>query len=108
MAVDEDFAARVRRAAGAGLTERRMFGGVALMRNGNMAVVIRGRGGLMVRVDPDDADPWLVEPGAEVTEMRGRPMRGWITIAESGCAKDADIRRWVRRGLTFAATLPAK
>ncbi|MFG2053327.1 TfoX/Sxy family protein [Micromonospora sp. NPDC048930] len=110
MAYDEDLANRVWDLIGRepGIGEKRMFGGLALMLNGNMAVVIRGEGGLMVRVDPAQSEQLLTEPGAQPTQMRGRPMRGWITVEPSACAKDVDLRRWVDRGVTYTRSLPAK
>jgi TfoX/Sxy family transcriptional regulator of competence genes len=110
MAFDETLANRVRELIGGGpeVSEKRMFGGVAILLNGNMAVVIRGRGGLMVRVDPDQSEKLQAEPGAALAEMRGSPMRGWITVEPSGCTKAADLRRWVNRGVTFTRSLPAK
>jgi hypothetical protein len=78
------------------------------MVGGNMAVVISGQGGLMVPVDPDDTEQLADEPGAQVTEMRGRPMRGWITVTPQACTNDADLRRWVRRGVTYTKTLAPK
>jgi TfoX/Sxy family transcriptional regulator of competence genes len=110
MAYDEDLANRVREliAGERGIDERRMFGGLAMMVGGNMAVVVRGKGGLMVRVDPADADRLLAERGAQATEMRGRPMRGWITVDAAACAKKADLRRWVTRGVEYARRLPTK
>ncbi len=113
MAYDEDLATRVRalmpRGKGAPtIEEKRMFGGIAVMLNGNMAVVIRGKGGLMVRVDPDESDRLEAEPGAAATQMRGRPMRGWLTIDPTACTKDADLRRWVSRGVGYTQGLPAK
>ena len=110
MAYDEDLAYRVRKLVGSGpeIVERRMFGGLALMLNGNMAVVVRSAGGLMVRVDPAQFDRMVTEPGAEPTQMRGRPMRGWITVAPAACALDADLRRWVNRCVAYTGGLPAK
>jgi TfoX/Sxy family transcriptional regulator of competence genes len=113
MAYDEDLADRVRALMPRGerasvIEEKRMFGGIAMMLNGNMAVVIRGKGGLMVRVDPDDSDRLQAEPGAQATEMRGRPMRGWLTIDPTACAKDADLRRWVNRGVSYTQGLTPK
>ncbi|WP_246158511.1 TfoX/Sxy family protein [Micromonospora palomenae] len=110
MAYDEDLANRVRDLIGRepGIGEKRMFGGLALMLNGNMAVVIRGAGGLMVRVDPALSEQLLTEHGAQPAQMRGRPMRGWITVEPSACAQDADLRRWVNQGVTFTRCLPAK
>ncbi|MEU7762579.1 TfoX/Sxy family protein [Micromonospora aurantiaca (nom. illeg.)] len=110
MAYDEDLANRVRERLGRepGITERRMFGGLAMMLRGNMAVVVRGAGGLMVRVDPAEAERALAEPGAEATVMRGREMRGWVTVSPATCERDPDLTRWVERGVRFARTLPAK
>ncbi|MBQ1064166.1 TfoX/Sxy family protein [Micromonospora sp. C41] len=110
MAYDEDLANRVRERLGGepGITERRMFGGLAMMLRGNMAVVVRGAGGLMVRVDPAEADRALAEPGAEATVMRDWVMRGWVTVSPAACERDADLARWVDRGVRFARTLPAK
>jgi TfoX/Sxy family transcriptional regulator of competence genes len=109
MPYDEALADRVRSIVGAlhpgPIDEKRMFGGLALMLNGNMAVVVRGRGGLMIRVDPAEADAFAAEPGAEATEMRGRTMRGWISVSPDVLAEDADLRRWVGRGVSFTATL---
>ncbi|KKJ93343.1 TfoX/Sxy family protein [Micromonospora sp. HK10] len=110
MAYDEHLADRVRDLVGRepGLTEKRMFGGLAMLVHGSMAVVVRGAGGLMVRVAPAEFDRLGAEPGATATVMRGRPMRGWITVAPSTCASDADLARWVDRGVSYARTLPAK
>jgi TfoX/Sxy family transcriptional regulator of competence genes len=110
MAYDEDLADRVRAllSGESGIDEKRMFGGLAMMLNGNMAVVVRGKGGLMVRVDPATTERLLTEPGTEAMEMRGKSMAGWITVEPAACAKAADLRRWVRRGVTYARSLPAK
>ena len=109
MAYDEDLANRVRSAIGREtVTEKQMFGGLAMLVNGNMAVAVRGKGGLMVRVDPTASGPFLAEPGASSMEMRGKSMPGWILVEASACAKEADLKRWVKRGVTFAKTLPAK
>jgi TfoX/Sxy family transcriptional regulator of competence genes len=110
VAFDEDLADRVRGMVGPepGVGEKRMFGGLALMVNGNMAVVVRGGGGLMVRVDPAQFERLLAEPGALPTQMRGRPMRGWITVESSACAREVELRRWVGRGIAYARSLPAK
>jgi TfoX/Sxy family transcriptional regulator of competence genes len=107
---DEELAERVEDLLGArrDATPKRMFGGIAWLVNGNMAVVVRGRGGLMVRVSPDDHDAMLAEPGTTTTVMRGHPMRGWITVAPDACAAPSDVAAWVDRGLAFALTLPAK
>jgi TfoX/Sxy family transcriptional regulator of competence genes len=110
MAYDEDLANRVREliAAESGFAEKRMFGGLAMLLDGNMAVVISRRGGLMVRVEPAQAEELLAEPGAEETEMGGRVMRGWITVDPAACEEDADLRRWVERGVSYTRSLAAK
>lgn len=110
MAYDEELADRVRELIRRepGLAEKRMFGGLAMMVNGNMAVVIRGAGGLMVRVDPAESDQLQAVPGVEATVMRGRPMRGWITVDRSACVNDDDLGRWVDLGLRYARGLPSK
>src|SRR5690606_31865540 len=90
------------------VSEQRMFGGLAFLIAGHMAVVVRGRGGIMVRVDPDQVEALLREPGTDVMQMRGRPMRGWLTVEADTVARQADLRRWVKRGVGFATTLPPK
>lgn len=90
------------------VTERRMFGGLAWLVRGNMAVAVRGAGGLMVRVGPDRHEAMAAEPGAEAMVMRGKPMRGWIWVTPRACATQEELATWVRRGLEFSLTLPAK
>jgi hypothetical protein len=110
MAYDEALAGEVRDILGdrPDVTEQRMFGGLAFLVGGNMAVCVRGRGGLLVRVDPVEHDDLLAEPGTETMIMRGRPMRGWLAVEPVACASRADLAAWVERGLTYALTLPAK
>jgi hypothetical protein len=108
MAYDHDLAERIRDlVSGAdGLTEQRMFGGLAFLVNGNMAVAASGEGGLLVRVDADAADGWI--DGERVTPMvmRGREMRGWLrVVSPSG---DAELEQWVSRGVGYARSLPPK
>jgi TfoX/Sxy family transcriptional regulator of competence genes len=110
MAYDEDLANRVRELVGreSGLDEKRMFGGLALLVQGNMAVVVRGKGGLMVRVDPAESDRLQARPGVDAMVMRGRELRGWVTVDPSALAQDAALKEWVDRGFGYAKTLPAK
>ncbi|MEU4421766.1 TfoX/Sxy family protein [Actinoplanes sp. NPDC024001] len=110
MAYDEKLATRVRELAGdrPDMTQVRMFGGLAWLINGNMAVVVRGKGGLLVRVDPADHDDLLAEDGADTMVMRGRPMRGWLTVTAPACDDPATLATWVHRGVDYAATLPPK
>ena len=104
MAYDEQLAERVRglMSKEPGISEKRMFGGLAFMCDGAMSVVVRGKGGLMVRVSPAVLDAALAEPGATEAVMRGRPMTGWVIVEPSVVDKAADLRRWVKRGLTAA------
>ncbi|GIH06464.1 hypothetical protein Rhe02_45310 [Rhizocola hellebori] len=110
MAYDEDLANRVRELVSGekGLTEQRMFGGLAMLVNGNMAVAVRGKGGLLVRADPASSQKVLGERGAQAMVMRGKAMPGWIEVDPSACAKAADLKRWVNRGIIFARGLPPK
>jgi len=110
VAYDEELADRVRAAIGddPAVTETKMFGGLAILYHGNMAVAVRSSGGLMVRVAPHDEEAALTEPGASVAVMRGRPMNGWIVVPVASVAKAADLRRWVARGIRFAKSLPPK
>jgi len=90
-----------------GLTEREMFGGIAFMINGNMAVGVSGEE-LMVRVGKDAHDEAVALPGARMFDMSARPMRGWVSVAPDGFATDDDFDGWIDRGVSFAETLPPK
>ncbi|MCY3896848.1 MAG: TfoX/Sxy family protein [Chloroflexi bacterium] len=109
MAYDEGLAQRIREALadGDGLSERRMFGGIAYMLHGNMAVGVSGDE-LMVRVGPKGYDEALAQPHARVFDMTGRVMRGWVVVEAEGVADDAALDAWVRKGARFARSLPAK
>ena len=106
----EDLANRVREliAAEAGLTEMKMFGGLAFLIDGNMSVGISGQGGLMVRVDPDETDALVAKPHARPFEMRGRPMTGWLRVDPEGVRTKRGLEPWVRRGVAYACSLPPK
>jgi len=107
---DEDLAHRIRELVGnePGLTERKMFGGLAFLINGNMSVSASGRGGLLLRVDPDETDALLAKPNAYPFEMRGREMQGWLRVAPEGVKTKRQLERWVARGVAYARSLPAK
>lgn len=98
---------RARIANHSGLTEKQMFGGIAFMVNGNMAVGVSGSE-LMVRVGRDAHDEAIALPGARIFDMSGRPMRGWVLVSADGMATDTDLDTWIRRGVSFAETLPPK
>jgi hypothetical protein len=110
VAYDEELAARIRGLVGdrPRLTERRMFGGLAFLIGGNMAVAASGQGGVLVRVDPAESDDLVATTPAEPMEMRGRSMRGWLRVAAADVASDAELGAWVARGVAYAASLPAK
>ncbi len=110
MPYDEDLADRVRGQLSDedGVTEKQMFGGLAFLLHGNMAVGLSGSGELMVRVGPDGTEAALAEPHTRLFDMTGRPMRGWILVAPEGVSTARQLGAWVRRGLEFARTLPPK
>ena len=110
MAYDEDFAHRVREELGGerGVTEKAMFGGLAFLLHGNMAVGLSSGGELMVRVGPEATDDALARPHTRLFDMTGRPMKGWILVAPEGVTTKRQLGAWVRRGVDFARTLPPK
>src|ERR1051326_9038844 len=108
MAYDEELANRVREIVGGerGLAEKRMFGGLAMLLGGHMSVVIRGKGGLMVRVADADLAAALAESGTKEAVMRGSVMHGWVVVEAKSVDDDADLRRWVARAVSAARALP--
>lgn len=107
MAYDVDVAERIRDLIGAqpDLTEQKMFGGLAFLVGGRMAVAASSQGGIMVRVDPDQTDR-LVESGdAHVVEMRGRAMRGWVRVLPERLKSQRELGRWVEIGVAHARSL---
>ncbi len=111
MAYDEQLAEELRERLGpevGEVTEKRMFGGLAFMVEGNLAVAASRRGGLMVRTDPADAEEVLAQPGAEPMVMRGREMPGWIYVDVAALGEEGDLDAWVERALAFVAELPPK
>lgn len=109
MAYDLDLAERIRElvASEDGIDERRMFGGLAFLVNGNMSVAVSPRGGLLARVGTDDA-PDLVDARVQPAVMGGRQMRGWLRVEASAVEHDDQLTSWVRRCVDHARTLPAK
>ena len=109
MAYDEGVAQRVREALAdqRGVTERKMFGGIAFMLRGNMCCGVVGEE-LMLRVGPDGYDEALAERDARPMDFTGRPMRGMVYVASQGFESDADLARWVGRAADFARSLPPK
>ena len=85
-----------------------MFGGLAFLVGGHMAVAASGEGGLLVRVDPADAGELVSTTAAVPMEMRGRPMRGWLRVGEDELRTERQVERWVGLGVGYARTLPPK
>ncbi|GAB3673417.1 TfoX/Sxy family protein [Angustibacter aerolatus] len=110
MAYDEELADRLREelAGTAAVTERRMFGGLAFLVRGHLAVAASGHGGLMVRCVPEQRDELLARPYAAPMVMRGRDTAGWLRVAPAGVADDADLRAWVAVGLDAVRGLPPR
>jgi TfoX/Sxy family transcriptional regulator of competence genes len=107
---DETIAERLRRlvAGEEGVSEQRIFGGLAFLVNGNMAVAASGQGGVLVRVDPAESDELVAATAAEPMEMRGRPMAGWLRLAAADVAGEQELEAWARRGVAYARGLPPK
>jgi hypothetical protein len=110
VAFDEDLANRLRElvARERGLTEKRMFGGLAFLINGNMAVSASGQGGLLVRVDPGATAALVRRAHVHLFEMRGREMNGWLRVDPEGARTKRQLEAWVRRGVSYARSLPPK
>lgn len=110
MPYDEELANRIREALADedAITEQRMFGGLAFMVGGHMAIAASGRGGVLLRCDPAQTDELVKRPHAERFEMRGRAMDGWLRIASEGVRTTSDLEHWVRHGAAYARSLPPK
>jgi TfoX N-terminal domain len=110
MAYDEDLANRIRELIGdePGLTEKKMFGGLAFLVGGNMSVAASGQGGLMVRCDPEQTDALTKKRHAKPFEMRGREMDGWLRVDDDGLRTKRELEPWVRIGVDYARSLPPK
>ena len=109
MAYDETLEQRIRAALPdvPGLTEKKMFGGLAFLIHGNMSVGVHGTD-LIVRIDPDETDAMLKEPGARLFDLTGRPMKGWLLVAPIALKQKAGLEKWVNRGVGYATSLPKK
>jgi TfoX/Sxy family transcriptional regulator of competence genes len=110
IAYDEQLAERIREliAGEYDVAEKRMFGGLAFLIGGHIAIAVSSRGGLMARVDPAETEQLLAAAGVGPFEMRGRELDGWLRVDESAVADDAELRQWIVRGVDFARTLPPK
>lgn len=110
MAYDEELAERIREVLQGepGLSEKRMFGGLAFLVSGNMPVSASSRGGLLLRSDPAQAESLVTEPHVRRFEMRGREMDGWLRIDSEALVTEDELQRWVSHGLTYARSLAPK
>ncbi|HEY5137016.1 MAG TPA: TfoX/Sxy family protein [Candidatus Nanopelagicales bacterium] len=110
MAHDVELATRMRELLEGepGITEKKMFGGLALVVEGAMAIAASGQGGALVRVDPSESDHLVDTTSAEVAVMQGRPMSGWLRVPAEELVTDEQVGTWVRIGMAYARSLPVK
>jgi TfoX/Sxy family transcriptional regulator of competence genes len=110
VAYDEELAERVRAelSADKDVSEKKMFGGLAFLVGGNMAVAASGQGGLLVRADPDKSEKLVATGQARRMEMRGREMFGWLRVDAEDVRTKRDLVKWVKLGTTYARSLPPK
>jgi TfoX/Sxy family transcriptional regulator of competence genes len=110
VAYDEELAERLRELLEGEprLTERKMFGGLAFLIGGNMAVSASGQGGVLVRADPRGSDQLVERSNAELAVMRGRPMEGWLRVAPEHLRTKRQLAKWARLGAAYARSLPPK
>jgi TfoX/Sxy family transcriptional regulator of competence genes len=110
VAYDEELAHRIRELVGdqPALSEQKMFGGLAFLIGGNMAIAASGQGGVLVRADPEQSDELVETTPASVMEMRGREMRGWLRVAAEDVRSNDELAKWVELGTSYARSLPAK
>ncbi|OBJ70848.1 TfoX/Sxy family protein [Mycobacterium colombiense] len=110
MAYDEDLANRIRELMGteSGVEEKRMFGGLAFLINGNMSVAVSGQGGLLVRVPPQDTDKLVERAHVSPMVMAGKEARGWLRVEAAGVQTKRQLDSWVTRGVGYARSLPPK
>jgi TfoX/Sxy family transcriptional regulator of competence genes len=110
VAYDEDLADRIRELVSgqANLTEKKMFGGLAFLIGGHMAISASGRGGVLVRVDPRDTDKLVSSSSAQIAVMQGRQMDGWLRVGPEHVRTKAQLAKWVTIGTAYALSLPPK
>jgi TfoX/Sxy family transcriptional regulator of competence genes len=110
MAFDVELADRIRELVGGepGVTEKKMFGGLAFLVGGNMAIAASGQGGVLVRADPARSDALVASTGATVAVLRGRPMPGWLRVASELLGTKRELAKWVDVGVSYARSLPPK
>ena len=109
MAFDNELAERIRKQLGKrrGLTEKKMFGGLAFLLNGNMCCGVHGQE-MIVRLDPEQTDTALSERHTRIFDLSGRAMRGWILVQPKGLTTEAALAKWIQIGVKYASSLPGK
>jgi hypothetical protein len=110
VAYDEELADRIREVVRGepGLTEKAMFGGLAFLISGHMAVSASGQGGMLLRCDPAQTEDLVTQPHVQRFEMRGREMDGWLRVDPAAVDTEDDLHDWVSRGIAYARSLPPK
>jgi TfoX/Sxy family transcriptional regulator of competence genes len=110
VAYDEALAERIRElvANEPNLTEKKMFGGLAFLVGGNMAIAASGQGGVLVRCDPAQSDDLVAKTDATLMEMRGREMQGWLRVDDEHVRTKRQLEKWVKIGTAYARSLPSK
>jgi TfoX/Sxy family transcriptional regulator of competence genes len=110
MSYDVELADRIREVVQdePGLSEKRMFGGLAFLVRGNLAVSASSHGGLLLRVDPAESEALVAQSHVRRAEMRGREMDGWLRVDVEAIETDDQLSRWVGHGLAYARSLPPK
>ena len=110
MAYDQALAERIRElvATEASVTEEKMFGGLAFLVGGNMAIAASGQGGVLVRCDPAQSDDLVAKTDARLFEMRGRELQGWVRVDDEHVRTKRQLEKWVKIGTAYARTLPPK
>jgi hypothetical protein len=110
VAYDEELADRIREVVQGepGLTEKAMFGGLAFLVGGHMAVSASGQGGMLLRCDPEQTEVLVTHPHVQRFEMRGREMDGWLRVDPAAVDTEDALRDWVSRGVAYARSLPPK
>jgi TfoX/Sxy family transcriptional regulator of competence genes len=110
VAYDEDLADWIRDLLDGelGVDEKKMFGGLAFLIGGNMAIAASGQGGVLVRVDPAMSDKLVDTTDAQIAVMRGRPMQGWLRVAPEHLSTKRQLAKWVQLGAAYARSLPTK
>jgi TfoX/Sxy family transcriptional regulator of competence genes len=110
MAYDTELADRIRFliGSGPGVSEKRMFGGLAFLIDGNLAISASGQGGALVRVDPADADALVASANATLAVMGGRTMQGWLRVSSEDLEADDQLTEGIKRAVRYARSLPPK